>query len=103
MEGAARRFVQRAGRLTGQDHSLTGMLLCIIGGRHCCQQGVAVGVACLAVQLLRIHDFHQFSQVHNANDIGDMLHHRQIMRNKQIGQVKLTLLFFKQIDNLCLD
>ena len=53
--------------------------------------------------ILRGSVLHKVSQIHNANRIGNMLHHTQIVGNKQVSQLILLLQIFQKIDDLCLN
>ena len=53
--------------------------------------------------ILRGSVLHKVSQIHNANRIGNMLHHAQIVGNKQVSQLILLLQIFQKIDDLRLN
>jgi hypothetical protein len=38
---------------------------------------------------LTIRHFDNFAKIHHRNGIADMLYHRQVVRNKDIGQTQL--------------
>ena len=54
-------------------------------------------------QFTTICQFHQITQIHNTDTVGNMLYHREIMSDKQIGQPSLLLQIFKHIDDLRLN
>ena len=57
----------------------------------------------LAEQLRGIRCLHQLAQVHHRDLIGEELHHRQVMGDKEIGQVELRLQILQQVQDLGLD
>ncbi|MPM69170.1 hypothetical protein SDC9_116114 [bioreactor metagenome] len=54
-------------------------------------------------QLVAVRQLHQFAQVHDADAAGNMLHHAQIMGNKEIGQAHALLKLLEHIDHLGLN
>jgi len=61
------------------------------------------GMQWLAEQLRGIRCLHQLAQVHHRDLIGEELHHRQVMGDKEIGQVELRLQILQQVQDLSLD
>ena len=57
----------------------------------------------LAEQLRGIRCLHQLAQVHHRDLIGEELHHRQVMGDKEIGQVELRLQILQQVQDLSLE
>ena len=57
----------------------------------------------ISVELTPIGYFNQLTQVHHANPVRNMLDDTQIMGDEKIGQAKLMLKVFEQIQNLGLD
>ena len=55
------------------------------------EQRLGIGMKGLFKQLLRITGLHQLSQIHNADLMRDMPHHRQVMCDEHIGQSQLIL------------
>ena len=54
-------------------------------------------------EFFTVCQFHQISQIHYANPVTDMFHHRKVMSNEQICQPSFFLKFFQKIYNLCLN
>ena len=54
-------------------------------------------------QLLRAAFFHHLPQVHHTDIVGDMLYHRKVVGDKDIGEPQLFLKVHKQIQDLGLD
>ncbi len=44
-----------------------------------------------------------FAEIHDRDAVGDMFYHRQVMRDKEIGQVKFFLQIYQQVKDLALD
>ena len=57
----------------------------------------------IPIKLLRLGDLHKAAEIHHAHAVGDMAHHRQIVRHKEIGQAKLFLQILEHIDHLRLN
>ena len=57
----------------------------------------------LPVKGVGFRTFHDFSQVHDRHTVADVLDHTERMGNEEIGEAKLILKIFKQIDHLRLD
>ena len=55
-----------------------------------------------ADQLVGGCDFHQPPQIHDCNPGGDLLHHAQIMRDKDHGEAEVSLKLGQKIDDLSL-
>ncbi len=53
--------------------------------------------------ILRGSVLHKVSQIHNAHRIGNMLHHTQIVGDKQVGQLILLLQVLQKVNDLCLN
>ena len=47
-------------------------------------------------------EFHDVSQVHDRNHIGQLVNHAQVVTDQDVGQVELAAQVFDQIQNLCL-
>src|SRR5437016_7764634 len=57
----------------------------------------------LLVQRFALAQFSYSPEIHHRNAVTDMLHHREIVRHKQVGQSKLCLQILHQVQHLCLD
>ena len=101
MEGTALGGIGRTWHITLEDdpvHFILG-----IWHRHCGDQRLGIGMAGCLKYIALTAVFHHVAQIHNADLIGNVLHHGQVMRNKQIGHIVLFLQILQQIDDLCLD
>jgi hypothetical protein len=54
----------------------------------------------LTVKGIGFCGFHNFPQVHDSDTIADVLDHAERMGDKEIGETKLVLKVFKQVDHL---
>ena len=98
---AARRRVDGRGHVTSQYLPLCLAMRVRYGdGRD---QRTCIGVCWLAVDHLSFGIFHNLTQVHDRHAVGDVLHHRQIVGDKQVGQAKFLLQVVQQVDDLALD
>ena len=57
----------------------------------------------LTVERLPVRNLDHLAQIHNGNAIGDMLHDRQVVGDKQICSTELVLEFLEQVQNLGLN
>ena len=57
----------------------------------------------VAVKRVAVGDFHHLAEIHHDHAIGNVAHHRQIVRDEQIREFELTLQVFQQIHDLRLD
>ena len=64
------------------------------------EQRLGVGVQRIAENIRRSTVLHQVAQVHHAYRVGDMLHHAQVMGDKEICQVVFFLQFPQQVNDL---
>src|SRR5262249_44485863 len=91
VETAAGRRIERAGNITLQDYSLALLLYSRLWhgyGRNKC---LRVGMQWLAIDLLSVCHLYQFPKIHHRNTITHMAHGAQVMRDKQIGEMKIGL------------
>ena len=51
-------------------------------------------------EIFRCSNLGEFSKIHHGNTVRQVLHHIQIMRNKQIGQMEFLLEVAQQIQDL---
>src|SRR5688572_5236185 len=61
------------------------------------EQGLGVWMQWVAVQLLAWRHLYHHAEVHNPNTIGDVLDHREVVGDEQVGQVPLPLELFHQV------
>ena len=97
VETAAGRRIQRRRRIASEDDALAGLLDIRIGNRHGRQQRLRVRMVGLAVERLPVRNLDHLTQIHNGNAIGDMLHDRQVVGDKQICGTELVLQFLEQV------
>src|SRR6516225_9789193 len=74
-----------------------------IGHRYGGKQRPCIRVFSLPINGFTGRDLHDLAKVHNRHAVADVLHHTQIMRDKEVGEMHLFLQFLEQIDNLRLD
>ena len=98
VERAAWRGIGRIGDITGQDDSVA--LKRRIGKGYGRQQSFRIGMQRLPVQLMLFRRLYDFAQIHHGHAITDMAHDAQIMRYKQIAELKFRLQRFEQIYDL---
>src|SRR5947209_2594037 len=54
-------------------------------------------------ELLAGSELNNFAEVHHGDPIADLLHHRHVVGDKEIGQVEVVLQILEQIEDLRLD
>lgn len=54
----------------------------------------------LGVQAFRFADFHQFTQIHDADAVGNVANDVQAVRDEQEGQSQFLLQLHEQVDHL---
>ena len=57
----------------------------------------------MPVDLVRTPHFHEVTEIHDGDPVADMLHHRQIVGNEQIGKPHLLLQIQQQVEYLALN
>ena len=57
----------------------------------------------ILVQLIALRQLHQSAQIHDADAVGNVAHHGQVVGDEQIGQTQLLLHVLQHIDHLGLD
>src|SRR5438034_10878753 len=53
-----------------------------------------------SIEFISVGQFDNLSQIHHCNAVSDVAHHAQVMRNEEVGQVKLLLQPLQQIKHL---
>ena len=53
--------------------------------------------------LATLTGFDDAAKIHHGDAVGDVAHHRKIVGDEQVGQAKLLLQIFQEVDDLCLD
>ena len=69
-------------------------LLVGIGNWDGRKEGFCVGVQGIGVEVFRGADFHEFSQVHDRDAIGNVAHHGKVVGDKEKGEAQLFLYVF---------
>ncbi len=100
MEDTAARRLGGIRNLTLQNDALLGGIGTRVRLRHGRKKRFRIWMARLVEQRARIGNFHQSTEIHDADAIGDMLHHRQVMGDEQVGQAELILQVLQQVDHL---
>jgi hypothetical protein len=85
METAPRRRVCRARHLSGYDHAATAGFDDRIGDRHRREQRLGVGMLRRPVERVPLGYFDNTAEIHYRYPIAYVTHHREIMRDEQIG------------------
>ncbi len=55
------------------------------------------------IQLVRIRDLDDFTQIHHGDTVRNVMHHEQIVGDEQIRDAQLVLQLLKHIDDLRLN
>ena len=66
-------------------------------------QAPGVGMGCVLVDLLGRSDLHQLAEVHDPDAVGEILDHRQVVRDDDVRQVVDLLKALHQVEELSLD
>ena len=101
MEFTAAWWVHRAGNVSFEDLDLLSGFH--IRGRDRVHQRFGVGVERMIEDLLRIRQFNNIAEVHDADAVGDVLYNGHIMGDEQIGKVLLFLEVLQKVQDLGLD
>ena len=67
------------------------------------QQRLGIGVQRPVVERLLVGDLDQLAEIHHRDAVADVLHHRKVMGNEQIGEAEALLQILQQVDDLRLD
>jgi hypothetical protein len=67
------------------------------------EERLCVGVERPLVKFISVRYLHQPSQIHYCHTVADMAHHREVMRDEEIGDAKLFLDIIEKVDDLGLD
>src|SRR5215211_2400555 len=102
-ESATRRGVHGRRHVAFQDHAFALELDVGVGDGDRGEQGLGVWVQRVAVELLAGRHLYHCAEVHNPHTVGDVLDHREVVGDEQVGQVPLPLELLHQVDDLRLD
>ena len=57
----------------------------------------------IAVQLIRVRNLDQLSEIHNGNPLGNMMYNQKIVRDEQVRNAELFLQLLEHVDDLRLN
>ena len=80
---------------------LPNMIDVVIG--RCLNQFLGIGLLGVCIDRLRRSKFYDVPIIHHGHHVGHELHHRQIVADKNIGQLAPFLQVFEQVEDLGLD
>ncbi|AEK62514.1 conserved hypothetical protein [Collimonas fungivorans Ter331] len=101
VETAARRRRQRRRQLSRQHHLL--LPLRRIDARGAGKQSLGVRMQGTAEHLFFAAMLYRFTEVHDQHVVSDVLHHRQVVGDEQIGHAAGLLQVHQQVQHLRLD
>src|SRR5262245_31330786 len=64
------------------------------------EQGTGIGMSWIREQLVRSRGLDDAAEIHDGNPIGDVLDHRKIVRNEDVGQGKAFAKVGEQVEHL---
>ena len=67
------------------------------------EQHARVGMLRVAEQAVLVGQFHQLPQIHHPHVVAHVPHHRQVVRDEQIGEAALALQIFHDVQHLRLN
>ena len=105
LEASLRRYapplvVRTGGVRDKRDCQLWSERAVEIGERHGRQQGFGIGMNRRAHQDFARRQFHDTAFAHHGHAVGHIVHHREIVRNEEIGQPEILLQILKKIEDL---
>ena len=103
VEAAARRRVDRVGRLAADQRAGPRAVLLGVGDRDRRQQGAGVGMDRLGVELLGGRELDQLAQVHDCDPVGDVADDAEVVGDEDVRQAEVVLEVVEQVDDLGLD
>src|ERR1700722_20270989 len=101
VEAAAGRRRKRARQVALQHHTVAPRRR--VGQRNGGDEGVAVGMARLGKQLLGRRGLDDATEVHHGDAVGNVLHHREIVRDEDVGETEPALQLAQEVENLRAD
>ena len=96
---AARRRIDRARYVAGQDHALA-FPGAVFRDRHGGEQRLGVGVQRRFEQAGLAGRLNDTAEIHHRHPVADVLDDSQVVGNEQIGQLELVLQVHQQINDL---
>ena len=98
MKSAPAGRVDRAGHIAFQDDPFP--LHGGIGNWYSAEEGFRVWMKGFEINLISGPCFDNSAKVHDGHSVRNVVHHRQIVRNEQIGQAVPLLKVFHKIEDL---
>ena len=74
-----------------------------VGHRHRGQQRLRVRMQRIVEQFVAVGEFDDAAEIHHRDALAEMPHHREIVRDEQIGQAELLAQILEQVHHLRLD
>src|SRR3546814_1409400 len=71
--------------------------------RHFGQQCLGVGVVGSVEDILGDGDLHHAAEIHDDHAVGDVLDHREVVADEEIGEVEVLAQVHEKVDDLGLD
>ena len=84
MEAAAAGLPDRARYLAREDDALAPRAW--IGERHCREQCLGIGMKGCPEECVLLRELDDLSEIHDGDPVADVLDHREIMRNEEVGE-----------------
>ncbi len=103
MEVAAGRRVDRAWHVTTENDPLAPLLDHGVRNGHRGEKRLGVGVERIVVERVAVGHLDDLAEVHHRNTVGNVLHHREVMGDEQVGEAELVLQVFEEVNDLGLD
>ena len=67
------------------------------------KQSLCIGMCRMCIQVLFVRNLHNTAKIHDSHPAAYVVHHGQVVGNKDIGQVQLLFQAVDQIQNLSTD
>ena len=103
VEPASGRRVRRRRQVARDQDPLAAVLDQRVRDRHRRHQRLRVRVQRLAVEVVRGRLLDDRAEVHHADHVADVPHHREVVRDHHVGQPERVLQLLEQVDHLGLD
>jgi hypothetical protein len=94
MEIAAGWKGNRAGNLSSEDNPLPRGFHDRVRNRYGRKECYGIGMFGHTVKGISIRHFNNLSEVHDCNPVADVADYREIMGDKEVGEIKLSLKVF---------
>ena len=103
METAARGWIHRRRHVAGEDDPLALRLHGGIGYRHRREESLAIRVERTLVEVDAVRELDDLPQIHHGDAVADVLHHRKVVRDEEVGELEPILELLEEVDDLRLD